>query len=71
MIPRPSLLQHFLGALLFLLVMAFAVIQLNAVSAVLVPGERVRAARHAAHLQGLALLLFQRAAAPHSRDNAS
>lgn len=66
MIPRPSLFQHFLGALLFLLIMAFAVIQLNAVTAVLVPGERVRAARHAAHLQGLALLLLQRKENPEA-----
>ncbi len=64
MIRRPSLFQHFLGALLFLLVMAYAVIQLNAATAVLVPGERIRSARQAARLQDLALLELSRGASP-------
>jgi len=54
--PGPTLFRHFLGALLFLLAMAFAVIQLNAATTTLAPRERSRAMSQLARLQDLAAL---------------
>ncbi len=62
--PGPSLFRHFLGALLFLLAMAFAVVHLNAATTTLAPRERARAMVQLARLQELAALYLTGQADP-------